>query len=195
MNLRFTRGAWSFSFEGAKIKYISIENWSQNTYNLNTKRAIVSEDGEIKWVNGNMGSGVTMLYPSSVLIGERAKSNNLGIVIAGRGQVQDTGAKVIHLAPHTSSTIHSRSISKDGGVANYRGLIKVSPKASYTSSSLVYDSLLLDEHSKANTYPAVENANDKVEISHEARIGRIGSRRYSIWRAEGLRKKTRCASS
>ncbi|MEK7151925.1 MAG: Fe-S cluster assembly protein SufB [Patescibacteria group bacterium] len=175
-----------FVLKGAKIKYISIENWSQNTYNLNTKRAIVSEDGEIKWVNGNMGSGVTMLYPSSVLIGERAKSDNLGIVIAGRGQVQDTGAKVIHLAPHTSSTIHSRSISKDGGVANYRGLIKVSPKASYTSSSLVCDSLLLDEHSKANTYPAVENANDKVEISHEARIGRIGEQEIFYLESRGL---------
>lgn len=175
-----------FVLKGAKIKYISIENWSQNTYNLNTKRAIVSEDGEIKWVNGNMGSGVTMLYPSSVLIGERAKSDNLGIVIAGRGQIQDTGAKVIHLAPHTSSTIHSRSISKDGGVANYRGLIKVAPYASYTSSSLVCDSLLLDEHSKANTYPAVENSNDKVEISHEARIGRIGEQEIFYLESRGL---------
>ncbi|MCR4306705.1 MAG: SufD family Fe-S cluster assembly protein, partial [Candidatus Yonathbacteria bacterium] len=99
---------------------------------------------------------------------------------------QDTGAKVIHLAPHTSSTIHSRSISKDGGVANYRGLIKVAPYASYTSSSLVCDSLLLDEHSKANTYPAVENANDKVEISHEARIGRIGEQEIFYLESRGL---------
>lgn len=158
----------------AKAKYVSIENWSLNTYNLNTKRALVYKDAEIKWVNGNMGSGVTMLYPSSVLLGEGARADNLGLVIAGKGQVQDTGAKVIHLAPHTTSTIFSKSISKDGGVANYRGLIKVSKQAKGTHSSLVCDSLLLDDVSQSNAFPSVQNANDDVEISHEARIGRVG---------------------
>lgn len=163
-----------FVLPDAKVKYVSIENWSLNTYNLNTKRAIVETNAEMKWVNGNMGSGVTMLYPSSVLVGEGARADNLGLVIAGKGQVQDTGAKSIHLAPHTTSTIYSKSISKDGGVANYRGLIKVSKRANNVRASLVCDSLLLDSGSQANAFPAVENANDNVEISHEARIGRIG---------------------
>ncbi len=175
-----------FVHKNAKVKYISIENWSSNTYNLNTKRAIVRENGEIKWVNGNMGSGVTMLYPSSVLIGEGAKSNNLGIVIAGKGQNQDTGAKSIHLASNTSSTIYSKSVSKDGGIASYRGLIKVSPKAKNVTASLVCDSLLLDEKSQANAYPSVVNASDKVEISHEARIGRLGEEEIFYLKTRGL---------
>lgn len=175
-----------FVHKNAKVKYISIENWSSNTYNLNTKRAIVRENGEIKWVNGNMGSGVTMLYPSSVLIGEGAKSNNMGIVIAGKGQNQDTGAKSIHLASNTASTIYSKSVSKDGGIASYRGLIKVSPKAKNITASLVCDSLLLDEKSQANAYPTVKNASDKVEISHEARIGRLGEEEIFYLKTRGL---------
>ncbi len=175
-----------FVHKNAKVKYISIENWSSNTYNLNTKRAIVMEKGEIKWINGNMGSGVTMLYPSSVLVGEGANSNNLGIVIAGKGQNQDTGAKSIHLASNTSSTIHSKSVSKDGGIASYRGLIKVSPRAKNVTASLVCDSLLLDEKSQANAYPAVKNASEKVEISHEARIGRLGEEEIFYLKTRGL---------
>jgi Fe-S cluster assembly protein SufB len=175
-----------FVHKGAKIKYISIENWSFNTFNLNTKRAIVEEGGEVNWVGGNMGSGVTMLYPSSILVGEGAKSDTLGITFAGKGQVQDTGAKAIHLAPHTTSTIRSKSISKDGGVANYRGLIKVSPKAHGTVASLVCDSLLLDRESKSNTFPSVMNANDDVVISHEARIGRIGDEEIFFLMSRGL---------
>lgn len=175
-----------FVHANAKAKYVSIENWSLNTYNLNTKRAIVEKDAEIKWVNGNMGSGVTMLYPSSVLVGEGARADNLGLVIAGSGQVQDTGAKSIHLAPHTTSTIYSKSISKDGGIANYRGLIKVSSRAHGSRASLVCDSLLLDKGSKANAFPAVENANDDVEISHEARIGRIGDEEIFYLKTRGF---------
>ncbi len=175
-----------FVHKGAKMKYISVENWSSNTYNLNTKRAIVHERGEINWIGGNMGSGVTMLYPSSVLIGEGAKSDNLGLVFAGRGQVQDTGAKAIHLAPNTTSTIRSKSVSKDGGVANYRGLIKVSRAAKGASASLVCDSLLLDDISEANTYPSVMNKQDDVTISHEATIGRIGDEELFYLQCRGL---------
>ena len=175
-----------FVHNDAKVKYVSIENWSLNTYNLNTKRALVYANAEIKWVNGNMGSGVTMLYPSSVLLGEGARADSLGLVIAGKGQVQDTGAKVIHLAPHTTSTIFSKSISKDGGVANYRGLIKVSKKAKGTHSSLVCDSLLLDSVSQANSFPVVQNANDDVEISHEARIGRVGDEEIFYLKTRGF---------
>ena len=175
-----------FVKKGAKMKYISVENWSHNTYNLNTKRAIVEENGEIQWVGGNMGSGVTMLYPSSVLVGEGAKSDNLGIVFAGKDQVQDTGAKAIHLAPNTTSTIRSKSVSKDGGVANYRGLIKVSQQAKGASASLVCDSLLLDDASEANTFPAVMNKQDDVTISHEATIGKIGEEELFYLQSRGL---------
>jgi len=175
-----------FVGKGAKMKYISIENWSHNTYNLNTKRAIIEEGGEITWVGGNMGSGVTMLYPSSVLVGAGARSDNLGLVFAGKGQVQDTGAKAIHLAPNTTSTIRSKSVSKDGGVANYRGLIRVSDQAPGASASLVCDSLLLDDKSEANTFPAVMNKQDEVTISHEATIGKIGEEELFYLRSRGL---------
>ncbi len=175
-----------FVKKGATMKYISVENWSLNTYNLNTKRAIVEEHGSIQWVGGNMGSGVTMLYPSSVLVGEGAKSDNLGLVFAGKGQVQDTGAKAIHLAPNTTSTIRSKSVSKDGGIANYRGLIKVGPRATGARASLVCDSLLMDSESEANTYPSVMNKQDDVEISHEATIGKIGEEELFYLMSRGL---------
>ena len=175
-----------FVHKGARVKYISVENWSLNTFNLNTKRAVVHEKGEIQWVGGNMGSGVTMLYPSSVLKGEGAKSDNLSVVFAGKGQIQDVGAKAIHLAPNTTSTIRSKSISKDGGIANYRGLIQTSKRATGTSSSLVCDSLLLDDKSESNTFPAVMNKSDDVDISHEARIGRIGDEEIFYLQSRGL---------
>jgi Fe-S cluster assembly protein SufB len=175
-----------FVHKNAKVKYISIENWSHNTFNLNTKRAIVEENAEINWVSGNMGSGVTMLYPSSVLLGAGAKSDNLGVVFAGKGQVQDTGAKAIHLAPNTKSTIRSRSVSKDGGVANYRGLIKVSKEAKNSFPSLVCDSILLDEKSEANSFPAVMSKQDDVVISHEATIGRIGEEELFYLESRGI---------
>lgn len=175
-----------FVHKGAKIKYISVENWSRNTYNLNTKRAIVEEKGEMNWVSGNMGSAVTMLYPCSVLKGKGAKSDNLSLVFAGEGQVQDTGAKAIHLAPDTHSTIRSKSVSKDGGISNYRGLIKVSREAVGASASLVCDSLLLDADSEANTYPAVMNKQDDVTISHEATIGSIGEEELFYLESRGF---------
>lgn len=175
-----------FVLPTAKVKYISIENWSRNTFNLNTKRALVDAGGEVNWVSGNMGSQVTMLYPSSVLHGEGARSDNLSVVFAGAGQVQDTGAKAIHLAPNTTSTIRSKSVSKDGGVANYRGLIKVSRKAKGVSASLVCDSLLLDADSEANSYPSLMNKQDDVMISHEATIGRIGEEELFYLESRGL---------
>ncbi len=175
-----------FVHADATLRYVSIENWSHNTYNLNTKRAIVRERGTMQWVGGNMGSGVTMLYPSSVLVGEGARSDNLGLVVAGRGQVQDTGAKAIHLAPHTTSTIRSKSLSKEGGVANYRGLIKVGRAARGASASLVCDSLILDSESEANSFPSVMNKQDDVEISHEATIGRIGEDELFYLASRGL---------
>lgn len=163
-----------FVKKGAKMKYISVENWSKNTYNLNTKRALVFEDAEIQWVNGNMGGAVTMLYPSSVLLGRRAKSDSLSIVLAASGQIQDTGAKAIHVASDTVSTIRSKSISTKGGVALYRGLVRVLPKAENVRSSVSCDSLILDSVSSSDTYPSIKNENNTADISHEARVGRIG---------------------
>lgn len=175
-----------FVMKGAKIKYLSIENWSKNTYNLNTKKALVYEDGEVNWVNGNMGSKITMLYPSSVLLGDRAKSDSLGIVMAGEGQDQDTGAKAIHLAPNTTSTIRSKSISKDGGISSYRGFVKISKRAVNAKSSVVCDALILDDKSVSNTYPSVKNENNKVEISHEARVGKIGEEEIFYLNSRGF---------
>jgi len=163
-----------FVLKDAKIKYISIENWSKNTYNLNTKKALVYENGEIKWVNGNMGASVTMLYPSSVLLGDGAKSDSLSIVLASGNQIQDTGGKVTHVASNTSSTMRSKSISNKGGQAIFRGLVKITPKADNTQSAVICDSLIMDNESSSDTYPSVKNQNSKSRISHEARVGRIG---------------------
>ncbi len=175
-----------FVHKGAKIKYLSIENWSKNTYNLNTKKALVYEDGEVQWVNGNLGSAVTMLYPSSVLLGARAKSDNLGIVFAGAGQVQDTGSKAIHMAPYTTSTIRSKSISKDGGISNYRGLVRIGKQATESKSSVVCDALILDPESQSNTYPSIKNENNKVEISHEAKVGKISAAEIFYLQSRGI---------
>ena len=172
--------------KGARIKYISVENWSRNTYNLNTKKALVFEDGEVQWVNGNMGSAVTMLYPSSVLLGARAKSDSLGIVFAGKNQVQDTGSKAIHLAPHTSSVIRSKSISKDGGISNYRGLVKIGKHAEHAQSAVSCDALILDEHSVSNTYPSIKNENSTADISHEAKVGKIGAAEIFYLQSRGI---------
>ena len=161
---------------GATIKYSSIENWSRNTYNLNTKRAVVQENGRIEWVNGNMGSGVTMLYPCSVLIGDGSVSESLGIAFAGERQNQDTGSKVIHIGKNTKSLIKSKSISKLGGVSTYRGLVKVSRYAENVKSSVECDALILDEKSVSNTYPLIEVERCDSQITHEAKAGRIGEK-------------------
>jgi len=178
-----------FVQKNAKIQYISVENWSKNVFNLNTKRAIVGEGGEVRWVSGNMGSGVTMLYPSSVLAGEGARSDSLGVVFAGEGQVQDTGSKAIHLAPNTTSTMRSKSISKDGGISNYRGLIKVGKRAHGAVSSLTCDSLILDDMSEANSFPAVMSKQNNVTISHEATIGRIGEEELFYLESRGIARE------
>jgi Fe-S cluster assembly protein SufB len=170
----------------AKIKYSSIENWSKNTYNLNTKKALVYENGFVEWLNGNMGSHTTMLYPSSVLLGEGARSESLGVVLAGEGQTQDTGAKVIHVAPRTSSIISSKSISKDGGVSNYRGLVKVLPGAHDVRVSVDCDALILDDASESNTYPSVKNQNNTTDIAHEARVGKIGEQEIFYLKTRGF---------
>jgi Fe-S cluster assembly protein SufB len=162
-----------FVKEGARLRYSTIENWSKNMYNLNTKRAIVEKDGIIEWVSGSFGSKVSMLYPMSILKGERARAEFTGITFAGKGQHLDTGAKVIHAAPYTTSTINSKSISKDGGVALYRGALRVAPNAHHVKSTVTCESLMLDNKSKSDTVPVIDLMNDEVDIGHEAKIGRI----------------------
>jgi len=176
----------------AKIKYSSIENWSKNVYNLNTKRANVYEKGEIEWLNGNMGSKTTMLYPASVLIGNESKSQSLGIAFASDGQNQDTGTKVIHLGKNTTSIIKSKSVSIRGGICSYRGLVKVHKLAKNTKSFVECDSLIIDDKSCANAYPQIDVGCDDSITSHEAKIGKISdeeifylmSRGYSEQRAK-----------
>lgn len=160
--------------KGARVRYSSIENWSKNTYNLNTKRAIVHEDGIMEWVNGNLGSRLTMLYPCSVLKGENAKTDYIGIAYAGKGQYQDTGCKVYHLAKNTSSTVLSKGISVDGGVSSYRGLVQINKGAKDSKSSVRCDGLMLDNNSKAGTIPSMDIHEDQVEVAHEAAVGKIG---------------------
>lgn len=162
-----------FVKEGAKLRYSTIENWSKNMMNLNTKKALVDKDGTIEWVSGSFGSRVSMLYPTSVLRGENAKSEFTGVSFAGAGQNLDTGAKVIHIGKNTSSTINSKSISKDGGTATYRGLVKIGSGATGSKSTVSCESLMLDDVSKSDTIPVIDIANDNVEMSHEAKIGKI----------------------
>ncbi|HLC63173.1 MAG TPA: Fe-S cluster assembly protein SufB [Candidatus Nanoarchaeia archaeon] len=175
--------------ENARVRYSSVENWSKNTYNLNTKRALVHKNAIIEWVNGNMGSICTMLYPCSVLVGEGAKSDSLGIAFAAKGQNQDTGSKVIHAAPNTSSVICSKSISKNGGITSYRGLVKVMKNAINTKSSVNCDALLIDEESVSNTFPTIITETNKADISHEASVGKIGEEEIFYLMSRGLSKE------
>lgn len=158
---------------GAKMRYSSVENWSRDTFNLNTKRAIVEKDATMEWVGGNMGSGVTMLYPCSVLVGEGARCDHMAIAFANANQWQDTGAKVFHMAPHTSSKVISKSISKDGGVSVYRGQLKIAAHAHDCVANVECDALLLDETSRTDTIPDINIKNNDVTIAHEATVGKL----------------------
>jgi len=162
-----------FVKENATLRYSTIENWSKNMYNLNTKRAVVDKNGTIEWVSGSFGSKVSMLYPMSILRGEGARSEFTGVTFAAKGQYLDTGTKVVHAANNTTSTVNSKSISKDGGHAFYRGLLRVSKNATGCKSTVSCTSLMLDNESKSDTLPIIEIDNDNIDIGHEAKIGRI----------------------
>ena len=172
--------------EGARVRYNSVENWSKRTYNLNTKRAIVEKNGTIEWINGNNGSQITMLYPCSILKGEGAKSDFLGIAFASAGQHQDTGAKVIHLASHTTSTTRSKSISKENGITTFRGLLKVAKDAHHCKANIQCDALMLNEESKSDTIPCMEIKNSSADIAHEATVGKIGAEQLFYLMSRGL---------
>lgn len=175
--------------EGARLRYSTIENWSKNMYNLNTKRAIVERDGTIEWVSGSFGSKVSMLYPMSILKGERARAEFTSITFAGNGQYLDTGAKVVHAAPYTTSSINTKSISKDGGVAVYRGSLTIAENAHYSKSTVSCESLMLDNRSKSDTIPVMDIRNDEVDIGHEAKIGRISDEAIFYLMSRGIKEE------
>lgn len=172
--------------KNARMRYSSIENWSKNTYNLNTKRSIVHENSVMEWVNGNLGSRVTMLYPCSVLIGENAKTDYIGIAFAGKDQYQDTGCKVYHHASNTSSTILSKGISKDGGISSYRGLVSIKKGCKNVISNVACDGLMLDNDSKALTFPSMDVHEHEVKVAHEAAVGSVGEEQLFYLMSRGL---------
>lgn len=175
--------------EGARMRYSSVENWSKNTYNLNTKRAIVHKNGKVEWVGGNLGSGVTMLYPCSILLEEGASANHLGIAFAGKEQEQEVGAKVYHLAPRTSSVINSRSISKDGGTCRYRGFVRISKSAKGSKTSVRCDALMADNYSVSDTIPCMEVETKDAHVCHEARCGKISDDQIFYLTSRGLKEE------
>ena len=161
------------ALEGAKVRYTTIQNWSQNVYNLVTKRAVAYKNATVEWVDGNFGSKVTMKYPCIILKEPGAKGNVISIAVAGKGQVQDSGAKIIHLAPRTTSNIIAKSISKSGGRSNYRGLLKVVKGAEQVKARVQCDALLLDKDSRSDTYPTVHVDEQMVDVGHEASVSKI----------------------
>ncbi len=172
--------------KGSHVRYTTIQNWSRDVYNLVTKRAVAYEDAVVEWVDGNLGSGVTMKYPAVYMLGKGARADILSIALATKGQHQDAGAKAVHAAPYTSSTIVSKSISKDGGRSSYRGLVRVYPGAVGSRSSVRCDALILDEHSRSDTYPYIEIEEEEVDIAHEATVGRIGEDQIFYLMSRGL---------
>ena len=172
--------------KGARSRYTTIQNWSVNVYNLVTQRAMVHEDAKHEWVDANLGSQLTMKYPSCYLIGERAHGEILSMAFAGAGQHQDTGGKVIHVAPHTTSRITSKSISKGGGRASYRGLLKIHKDAVGSRSNVVCDALLLDDRSRSDTYPFIEIDENDVNVGHEASVSKIGEEQLFYLMSRGL---------
>lgn len=172
--------------KGARCRYTTIQNWSTNVYNLVTQRSIVHEDATMEWVDANLGSKLTMKYPSVYLVGKGAHGEILSLAFAGENQQQDAGAKAIHVAPHTSSKITSKSISKDGGRASYRGLLKVHKGAHGSRSNVVCDALLLDPQSRSDTYPYIEIDEEDVTIGHEASVSKIGEEQLFYLTSRGL---------
>jgi Fe-S cluster assembly protein SufB len=174
------------ALEGSYIRYTTIQNWSTNILNLVTKRAVAHENATVEWVDGNIGSRLTMKYPCVILKGEGAKGEMLSIAIAGEGQHQDAGAKMIHLASNTSSRITSKSISKGGGRSSYRGLVRVAAGARHVKTSTECDALILDPISRSDTYPTMEVAGREVKVEHEARVSKISEEQVFYLQSRGL---------
>jgi Fe-S cluster assembly protein SufB len=162
-----------FVHEGAKARYTTVQNWSKDVYNLNTKRAVVDAEGTVEWVGGSMGAKYVMLYPGSFLMGEGARADHLNVGVAGKGVHKDTGAKVVHLAPNTTSNILAKSISKDGGIMGYRGLVKMGHNSAGSKARVQCDGLMMDGESRSDTWPDIQIQNPHVTVAHEATVGRI----------------------
>ena len=171
---------------GARVRYTTVQNWSQNVFNLVTKRAIAQERATMEWVDCNLGSKVTMKYPAIYLLGEGAHGEVLSIAFAGEGQHQDAGAKIIHGAPNTTSSVFSKSISKDGGRSTYRGLLEVADGATGTRSKVVCDALLLDEKSQSDTYPTIRIGESDADMGHEATVSKVGDDMLFYLQSRGL---------
>ena len=172
--------------KGSKFRYTTIQNWANNIYNLVTKRAVAYEDASMEWVDGNIGSRLTMKYPSVYLMGRGARGEVLSVAYAGKGQHQDAGAKMIHVAPDTTSRITNKSVSKDGGKTTYRGLVKVAPGATGAKINVNCDALILDERSASDTIPFIEIEEDRVTMAHEATVGRIGAEQLFYLMSRGI---------
>jgi Fe-S cluster assembly protein SufB len=170
----------------ARVRYTTIQNWSHNVYNLVTKRAVVQEGGVMEWIDANLGSKVTMKYPSVYLVGERAHGEVLSVAFAGDGQHQDAGAKMIHAAPHTTSLITSKGISKGTGKQSYRGLVKIYPGCKGAKSTVRCDALMLDDTAQSSTYPYMEVDEDDVTIGHEASVSKIGEEQLFYLMSRGM---------
>lgn len=174
--------------KGARVRYTTIQNWSTNVYNLVTKRARAEEEAIMEWVDGNLGSKLTMKYPSVFLVGRKARGEVLSIAYAGPGQHQDAGGKMLHFAPETSSRIISKSISRGGGRTSYRGLVQVYPGAKHAKSKVVCDALLLDENSRSDTYPTMRSNEQDARMEHEATVSKIGDEQMFYLQSRGIAK-------
>ncbi|WP_129359686.1 MULTISPECIES: Fe-S cluster assembly protein SufB [Micrococcaceae] len=172
--------------KNARVRYTTIQNWSNNVYNLVTKRAIAHEGATMEWIDGNIGSKVTQKYPAVYMVGEHAKGETLSIAFAGEGQHQDTGSKMVHIAPNTSSSIVSKSVARGGGRAAYRGLVQVREGAKHSKNNVVCDALLVDTISRSDTYPYIDIREDEVTLGHEATVSRVSEEQLFYLQQRGL---------
>ncbi|GAA3283283.1 Fe-S cluster assembly protein SufB [Nesterenkonia halobia] len=172
--------------KNARMRYTTIQNWSNNVYNLVTKRAVVDEGGTMEWIDGNIGSKVTMKYPAVYLTGEHARGETLSVAFAGQDQHQDTGSKMVHMAPHTASSIVSKSVARNGGRASYRGLVQVNEGAAHSANSVVCDALLVDTISKTDTYPYIDIREDDVTLGHEATVSKVSEDQLFYLMSRGM---------
>nr|WP_272905539.1 Fe-S cluster assembly protein SufB [Sediminivirga luteola] len=172
--------------KNSRVRYTTIQNWSNNVYNLVTKRAVAEEGATMEWVDGNIGSKVTMKYPAIWLTGPHARGETLSVAFAGNGQHQDTGAKMVHAAPHTSSSIVSKSVARGGGRAGYRGLVQVQPGAEHSSNTVLCDALLVDNISRSDTYPYIDIREDDVSLGHEATVSKVSEDQLFYLMSRGL---------
>ena len=172
--------------KGGRCRYTTIQNWSTNAYNLVTKRAVAQEGATMEWVDGNLGSKVTMKYPAVVMTGEHARGETLSVALAGPGQHQDAGAKMVHAAPHTSSSIISKSVARGGGRTSYRGLVKVIEGSHHSKSTVKCDALLIDDISRSDTYPYVDVREDDVQMGHEATVSKVSAEQLFYLMSRGM---------